>query len=51
MQLSLKTLEYGNGPWWPFLLCNFDSGPWDGAKWWEEVKEGASEYVRWLHWL
>ena len=44
------------------LLCNFDSGPWDGAKWWEEVKEGASEYVRtsspecglftgWLHWL
>ena len=27
------------------VIClNLDNGPWDGAKWWEELKQGASEY-------
>ena len=28
------------------VLVNLDHGPWSGARWWEEMKEGVREYCR-----
>ena len=50
MQLSMN--EAGVWPW--VLVCNFDSGSWDGAKWWEDVRSsspGCGLFTGWLHWF
>eukprot|EP00971_Amphidinium_carterae_P293827 5833422-Amphidinium_carterae.1 len=46
LQLSLQDSALYAWCLCTLVLMNLDHGPWSGAKWWEQLKQGAVEYIR-----